>query len=124
MRSATEAALASAEAHKDLNAFLELFPDTALAQAARVDAAFSAGSSGPLAGMVISIKDNLCYKGHKVTAASKILEGFTSLYTATALERLLAADAVILGRTNCDEFAMGSSNENSCLLYTSPSPRD
>jgi aspartyl-tRNA(Asn)/glutamyl-tRNA(Gln) amidotransferase subunit A len=113
VRSATEAALASAEAHKDLNAFLELFPDTALAQAARVDAAFSAGSSGPLAGMVISIKDNLCYKGHKVTAASKILEGFTSLYTATALERLLAADAVILGRTNCDEFAMGSSNENS-----------
>ena len=110
---ATRTALASAEAHKDLNAFLELFPESALAQAARVDERIANGSAGPLAGVVLSIKDNLCYKDHKVSASSRMLEGFTSLYTATALERLLAADAVIVGRTNCDEFAMGSSNENS-----------
>lgn len=110
---ATHTALASAEAHKDLNAFLELFPESALAQATRVDERIANGSAGPLAGVVLSIKDNLCYKDHKVSASSRMLEGFTSLYTATALERLLAADAVIVGRTNCDEFAMGSSNENS-----------
>jgi len=111
----TQAALQAAEAQKDLNAFLELFPESALEHAARVDARMKSGNAGPLAGMVISIKDNLCYKDHKVSASSKILEGFTSLYTATSLERLLAADAVILGRTNCDEFAMGSSNENSAF---------
>ncbi len=110
---ATRTALASAEANKDLNAFLELFPESALHQAARVDERIANGSAGPLAGVVLSIKDNLCYKDHKVSASSRMLEGFTSLYTATALERLLAADAVIVGRTNCDEFAMGSSNENS-----------
>lgn len=110
-----QAAIKAAEEHKDLNAFLEIFQDSALEQASRVDAKVKAGDAGPLAGTVISIKDNLCYKGHKVSASSRILEGFTSLYTATALERLLAADAVILGRTNCDEFAMGSSNENSAF---------
>lgn len=112
---ATQTALASAEAQKDLNAFLELFPESALDQAARVDERIANGSAGPLAGVVLSIKDNLCYKDHKVSASSRMLEGFTSLYTATALERLLAADAVIVGRTNCDEFAMGSSNENSAF---------
>lgn len=112
---ATQAALDAAEAHKDLNAFLELFPTSALEHAAAVDARVKAGEAGPLAGMVVSIKDNLCYKGHKVSAASRMLEGFTSLYSGTAVERLLAADAVIVGRTNCDEFAMGSSNENSAF---------
>lgn len=111
--SLTEQALAAAQALQGLNAFLELFPHSALEQARRVDARVKAGTSGPLAGMVVSIKDNICYKGHRVSAASRMLEGFTSLYSATAVERLLAADAVILGRTNCDEFAMGSSNENS-----------
>ncbi|HXP52674.1 MAG TPA: Asp-tRNA(Asn)/Glu-tRNA(Gln) amidotransferase subunit GatA, partial [Bacteroidia bacterium] len=71
------------------------------------------GKAGKLAGMVIGIKDNLCYKGHKVSASSKILEGFESLYTATVVERLIAEDAIIIGRCNCDEFAMGSSNEKS-----------
>ena len=112
---ATEAALASAVSKKDLNAFLELFPTSAIAQAEAVDSKRAAGKAGPLAGMVISIKDNLCYKDHMVSASSKMLQGFTSLYTATAVERLLAADAVIIGRTNCDEFAMGSSNENSAF---------
>ena len=110
-----ERSLVEAEHCKDLNAFLELFPESALAKAADVDAKLLAGTAGPLAGLLVSIKDNLCYKGHKVSAASRILEGFTSLYSATVVERLLAADAVIIGRTNCDEFAMGSSNENSAF---------
>ncbi|HRH36722.1 MAG TPA: Asp-tRNA(Asn)/Glu-tRNA(Gln) amidotransferase subunit GatA [Flavobacteriales bacterium] len=110
---ATQAAIASAEANKDLNAFLEVFNTSALEQAERVDAKRKAGDAGALAGLVLAIKDNICYKDHKVGASSRILEGFTSLYSATVIERLLAADAVILGRTNCDEFAMGSSNENS-----------
>ena len=63
--------------------------------------------------MVIAVKDNICYSGHKVSAASKILDGFESLYTATALQNLIDHDAIIIGRLNCDEFAMGSSNENS-----------
>lgn len=113
--STVEQALAAAEAQRDLNAYLELFHDSAREQAARVDARIKVGEAGPLAGMVLSIKDNICYKGHKVSASSRILEGFTSLYSATAVERLLAADAVIIGRTNCDEFAMGSSNENSAF---------
>ena len=112
---ATEQALSTAQDKKDLNAFLELFPDSAREQAARVDSRVKAGDAGPLAGLVLSIKDNICYKDHKVSASSRILEGFTSLYSATVVERLLAADAVILGRTNCDEFAMGSSNENSAF---------
>ena len=65
--------------------------------------------------MVIAIKDNICYKDHKVGAASKILDGFESQFTATALQRLLDEDAIVIGRANCDEFAMGSSNENSAF---------
>lgn len=110
-----QAALKRAEEQHSLNAFLELFRDSALEQAGRVESRVKAGDAGPLAGLVLSIKDNICYKGHKVSAASRILEGFTSLYSATVVERLLAADAVIIGRTNCDEFAMGSSNENSAF---------
>lgn len=63
--------------------------------------------------MVVGVKDNICYKGHRVSAASKILENFTSVYSATAIERIVAEDAIIIGRLNCDEFGMGSSNENS-----------
>lgn len=96
-----------------LNAFLEVFEQDALAQAKQVDEKLEKGTAGRLAGMVLGLKDNLCYKGHKVSAASKILNGFESLFSATAVERLLAQDAIIIGRLNCDEFAMGSSNENS-----------
>lgn len=101
--------------NSDLNAFLEVFEDSAKEKAKEVDIKIKNGSAGRLAGMVIGIKDNMCYKGHKVSGASKILEGFESLFTATAVQRLLDEDAVIIGRLNCDEFAMGSSNENSAF---------
>ncbi len=109
----TKAALAEAGAKAQLNIFVELFPESALEKAAEVDAKLARGQAGPLAGAIISIKDNLCYAGHRVSAASRMLEGYTSPYSATVVERILAADAVIIGRTNCDEFAMGSSNETS-----------
>jgi aspartyl-tRNA(Asn)/glutamyl-tRNA(Gln) amidotransferase subunit A len=99
----------------DLNAFLEVFDASAKEQAVIVDEKIKNGTSGRLAGMVIGLKDNLCYKNHKVSASSKILEGFESVYTATALQRLLDEDAIFIGRLNCDEFAMGSSNENSAF---------
>ena len=97
----------------DINAFNEVFETYAREQAAAVDAKRAAGTAGKLAGLVIGIKDNICLKGQKVTASSRILENFESQYSATVVERLLAEDAVIIGRLNCDEFAMGSSNENS-----------
>ncbi len=100
---------------KQLNAFLEVFAETALAQAKKVDEKIRVKSAGKLAGVIIGLKDNICYKGHKVSASSKILEGFESLYSSTVVERLLAEDAIIIGRMNCDEFAMGSSNENSAF---------
>jgi aspartyl-tRNA(Asn)/glutamyl-tRNA(Gln) amidotransferase subunit A len=103
------------EENKDLNAFLEVFTETVRENAKRVDEKLKNGTAGKLAGLVVGIKDNICYQGHKVSASSKILEGFESLYTATALERLLAEDAIVIGRLNCDEFAMGSSNENSAF---------
>ena len=99
----------------NLNAFLEVFEESALAQARKVDEKLKNGSAGRLAGVVIGLKDNICYKSHKVSASSKILEGFESLYSATVVERVLAEDAIIIGRLNCDEFAMGSSNENSAF---------
>ena len=108
-----EQAIARVEQKKHLNAFLEVFETSALKQAEKVDDKIKAGTAGRLAGLIVGIKDNICYKGHKVSASSKILEGFESLYSATVVEKLLAEDAVIIGRLNCDEFAMGSSNENS-----------
>jgi len=110
-----EGYLNAIQQNSDLNAFLEVFENSAKEKAIEVDAKRKAGTAGRLAGMVIGLKDNLCYAGHKVSASSKILEGFESLYTATAVQRLLDEDAVIIGRTNCDEFAMGSSNENSAF---------
>ena len=100
---------------KHLNIFLEVFSAEALERAAAIDEKIKNGKAGKLAGMVIAIKDNICYAGHKVSNSSKILEGFESLFSSTAVERLLAEDAIIIGRTNCDEFAMGSSNENSAF---------
>lgn len=102
-----------------LNAFLEVFENDALKQAQHIDKKIETKQPlGKLFGVVIGIKDNICYKGHKISAASKILENFESIYSATAVERLLAEDAIIIGRINCDEFAMGSSNENSAYGNT------
>lgn len=99
--------------HQHLNAFVEVFDD-AIERADWLDEQQKQGKPlGKLHGVIVSIKDVICYKGHKVTAASKILENFTSIYSATAVEKLLAEGAIIIGRNNCDEFAMGSSSENS-----------
>ncbi len=101
---------------KHLNAFLEVYADEALQRAALLDEQRSQqGTNSKLHGVVVGIKDVLCYKDHHVSAASKILEGFVSLYNATAVEKLLSEGAIIIGRHNCDEFAMGSSNENSAF---------
>ncbi len=98
-----------------LNAFNEVWADEAREKAILIDAKIKSGHAGSLAGIVIALKDNMAYKDHKVSASSKILEGFESLYTATAVERLEKEDAIFIGRTNCDEFAMGASNENSAF---------
>lgn len=111
----TEHYLQRIEETKHLNAFLETFAESARAKAVEVDKKIAAKTAGKLAGMVIAIKDNICYKDHKVSASSQILGGFVSPYSSTVVERLLAEDAIIIGRTNCDEFAMGSSNENSSM---------
>jgi aspartyl-tRNA(Asn)/glutamyl-tRNA(Gln) amidotransferase subunit A len=105
--------LQNIEARMNLNAFIEVWGEEALVQAELIQQKIDNGTAGKLAGMVIAIKDNICYKNHKVSASSKILEGFESLYSATVVERILAEDAIIIGRLNCDEFAMGSSNETS-----------
>jgi aspartyl-tRNA(Asn)/glutamyl-tRNA(Gln) amidotransferase subunit A len=114
-RALVEHYLAQIEKTLHLNAYVEVWADEALTKATQLDARFreSPASVGRLFGAVVSLKDNICYAGHRVTAASKILEGFTSLYSSTAVERLLADDAILIGRTNCDQFGMGSSNENS-----------
>lgn len=97
-----------------INAFVEVFEKDALAQAQTIDQKRARGEKlGPLAGVPVAIKDNILYKGHKATCCSKMLENYVAPYTATVVEKLLAADAVIIGRTNMDEFAMGSSNQTS-----------
>ena len=102
------------ELNKDLNAFNFVFED-ALEQAKIVEEKIFNGTYGKLAGMVIAIKDVLAIKDKPLTCSSKILENFNSVYTATAIQKLIDEDAIIIGKTNCDEFAMGSSNENSAF---------
>ena len=99
--------------HSSTNSFIEIFKESALKKASEVNDKIKNKNQGALAGMIIGIKDNICYKDHEVTASSKILNGFNSVFNATAVRRLLEEDAIIIGRLNCDEFAMGSSNENS-----------
>ncbi|MBL0304815.1 MAG: Asp-tRNA(Asn)/Glu-tRNA(Gln) amidotransferase subunit GatA [Chitinophagaceae bacterium] len=99
---------------RHLNAFIEIYADEALQRAKLLDEKRLAGQTiGKLHGVVIGIKDVICYKDHKVSASSNILKDFTSIYSATAVERLLSEEAIIIGNLNCDEFAMGSTNENS-----------
>ncbi|WP_205509363.1 Asp-tRNA(Asn)/Glu-tRNA(Gln) amidotransferase subunit GatA [Longitalea arenae] len=102
------------DARKHLNAYVNTYGEEALERAAALDASRKAGKpTGKLHGVVIALKDVIAYKDHPLTAASKILEGFKPVFNATAVERLLAEEAIIIGHTNCDEFAMGSTNENS-----------
>jgi len=105
--------LAKIEAASHLNIFLEVFTEDAKQQAQEIQKKIADGTAGRLAGAVIAIKDNICYKGHQVSAGSQILKGFESIFTSTALQHLLDEDVIVIGRVNCDEFAMGSSNENS-----------
>ena len=103
-----------AEKNPSINAFVEVFTQEALAQAKAIDEKRARGEAlGPLAGVPVGIKDNLLYKGHKATCCSRMLADYVASYTSTVVEKLLAADAVIIGRTNMDEFAMGSTNETS-----------
>ena len=116
-RATTEAALAAVAANdRELHAFLHVDRDGALAAADRVDALTSQGRDpGPLAGVPVALKDNLCTQGVPTTAASRILEGWVPPYSATVVDRLVAAGAIPIGKTNLDEFAMGSSTENSAF---------
>ncbi len=107
--------LSKIEETRDLNAYVEIFADETRERARALDKKYQANpdSVGCLFGAVVSLKDVICYADHEVTAASKILRGFKSTFSATAVERILAEDAIIIGRTNCDQFAMGSDNSNS-----------
>ena len=102
------------QAKKHLNAFLHVYAHEALQKAKALDHSRTHnGITGKLHGVVIALKDVICYKDHPVSAASKILDGFISVYDATVVSKLLKEEAIIIGHTNCDEFAMGSTNENS-----------
>jgi aspartyl-tRNA(Asn)/glutamyl-tRNA(Gln) amidotransferase subunit A len=98
-----------------LNAFLSVFETEALERAVAVDKKIKEGKAGKLAGLVVGIKDVLAYKDHPLQGSSRVLDGFISQFNATAVQRLIDEDAIIIGRQNCDEFAMGSSNENSAF---------
>jgi len=112
--SVTQYYLKNIEDNKRLNAFVTVFANEALERALYLDKKFASGLPiGKLFGVIVGIKDVICYQSHLVTAASKMLQGFNSLFSATAIEKLLAEDAIIIGSLNCDEFAMGSSNEHS-----------
>ena len=111
---AVEFYLSQINQYQHLNSFLEVFSEEAIVRAKELDALRLAGKPlGKLHGVVVGIKDVICYDGHKVSAASKILENYTAVYSASAVQHLLDEGAIIIGRQNCDEFAMGSSNENS-----------
>ena len=115
----TEAALAQIDAAEpQVGSYVTVLHEMARDVARRVDARVAAGESLPLAGVPLAVKDNMCLTGTRTTAGSKILEHWTAPYTATAVERLLAAGCVPVGKANMDEFAMGSSCENSALGVT------
>ncbi len=98
-----------------MNVFLTVYSEESLLRAQEIDKKIKNGSAGRLAGLVVGLKDVLCHEHHPLQAGSKILDGFKSQFNATAVQRLLDEDAIIIGRQNCDEFAMGSSNENSAF---------
>ena len=106
--------LSQIEENKKLNAYNFVFED-AVNNADEIENKIKNGTGGKLAGMVIAVKDVLAIKAKPLTCSSNILKGFESLYTATAVQKLINEDAILIGKTNCDEFAMGGSNENSAL---------
>ncbi|MEJ2614362.1 MAG: amidase, partial [Ignavibacteriaceae bacterium] len=103
------------EKHKHLYAFNFVFNEELLNQSERIQGKIKEGKHGKLAGLVIAVKDVLSIENKPTTCSSKILKDFKALYTATAVQKLIDEDAIIIGKTNCDEFAMGSSNENSAF---------
>ncbi len=112
---AVEKYLSNIEQQKNLNAYNFVFNELALDSAKKVEEKIANGTAGKLAGLVVAIKDVLSIKDLPMTSSSKILTDFTPLYTAFAVQKLINEDAIIIGKTNCDEFAMGSSNENSAF---------
>jgi aspartyl-tRNA(Asn)/glutamyl-tRNA(Gln) amidotransferase subunit A len=110
--------LGAIEKGKHLNAFLSVYSEWARERARTVDMKIEKGIAGPLAGVVMAIKDQICIKDRHLSCCSRILEDFISIYDAAVIEKLLAADAIIIGRTNMDEFGMGSSTENSAFGIT------
>ncbi len=113
----TASHLKEIERKKNLNAFISVFHDEALERSKVIDKKISQGNAGKLAGMVVAVKDLICMKGKRTTCGSHILENFISPYDATVIRRLQDADAIIIGKTNMDEFAMGSSTENSAFGF-------
>ncbi|NUM80515.1 Asp-tRNA(Asn)/Glu-tRNA(Gln) amidotransferase subunit GatA [bacterium] len=113
-RTIVENYLSTIESQKKLNAFITVFDrEKLLKRADAIDARFKSGKAGRLAGMIVAVKDAIVVKDERSTSGSKILENYISPYNATVIERLENDDAIIIGKTNLDEFAMGSSNENS-----------
>jgi aspartyl-tRNA(Asn)/glutamyl-tRNA(Gln) amidotransferase subunit A len=106
------------ECDPEIKAYITVTPEVALDQAARADERFAKGEAGPLTGIPVAIKDNMCTRGVRTSCGSRILESFTPPYTATAVQRLFDQGAVLVGKTNMDEFAMGSSTEHSGFFPT------
>jgi len=107
-----------AECDQEIKAYLTVTPEVALEQAARADERLAKGEAGPLTGIPVALKDNMCIRGVRTSCGSKILENFVPPYTATTVQRLFDEGAVLVGKTNMDEFAMGSSTEHSGFFPT------
>jgi len=111
--SVVEHYLGNIDKNQELNAFIEVYREEAIECSKQIQKKINEGKGGKLAGLVIAVKDNICYKDHITSASSLSLKNYRSVYNATAIQRLIDEDAIIIGRTNCDEFAMGGTNETS-----------